>query len=83
MTPSDPDTICTAMLEAIRQTEQTGQTYTIFTADLALYKVSLNILWAEPQLYPNFIPRCGGMHTLINLAGSVGTLLAEVDWRRY
>ena len=77
MTPSDPDTICTAMLEAVKQTKQTDQSYTVFTADLALYKVSLNILWAEPILFPKFVLRFGGMHTLMNLAGAVGNLLAD------
>ncbi len=42
MTPSDPTTMKTAMLEARRLTEKAGQVATIFTADLQLYRVGLN-----------------------------------------
>ena len=39
LTPSDPSTMMTAMVEAERRTNMTGQTDTIFTADQQLYKV--------------------------------------------
>ena len=39
LTPSDASTMMTAMVEAERLTNMTGQTNTIFTADQKLYKV--------------------------------------------
>ena len=48
----------------------------MFTGDLQLYKVSVNILWANPDQFGNVIMRLGGMHTLLSFAGSIGTLMA-------
>ena len=45
MTPSDPDTMMTAMMEATRLTNDTGQSFTIFTADQQLYRVTVYITW--------------------------------------
>ena len=77
MKPSDPDTICTAMNEAAKQTAKTDQMYTVFTTDLQLYKVTIDVLWSTPERFPNFISRLGGMHTLMNIAGCVGTLMTD------
>ena len=50
---------------------------TVFTADQQLYRVSLQVQWAHPDLFPNLIPRLGGMHMLMSFVGSIGTLMAE------
>ena len=76
MTPSDPDTM-TAMMEAARLTNDTGQSFTIFTADQQLYRVIVDITWVYPDLFTQFIPRLGGMHLLMSFVGSVGTLMAN------
>ena len=77
MVPSDPDTMMTAMMEAKRLTEQTGQTITIFTADQQLYQVVVDITWVYPDLFVNFIPRLGGMHLLMSFIGCIGTLMSN------
>jgi len=77
MTPSDPTTMMTAMVEAQKLTNQTGQTFTVFTADQQLYRVMVDVLWVYPEIFPNFIPRLGGMHTIMSFVGCVGTLMAE------
>ena len=77
MTPSDPDTMLTAMIEAEKKTHATGQKYTIFTTDQQLYRVVLAIMWVYPERFKYFIPRLGGMHTLMNFVGSVGTLMTN------
>ena len=41
--PSDPTTMKSAMLEAKRVTKKAGQAITLFTADLQLYRVGLNV----------------------------------------
>ena len=77
MTPAEPDTMYTAMVEAQRLTNQTGQVYTIFTNDQQLYRIVVHVTWVYPTQFKNFIPRLGGMHTLMNFAGAVGVLMAD------
>lgn len=77
MVPSHPDTMMTAMSEAQRFTVQCGQTFTVFTADQQLYRVMINVIWVHPQLFPNFVPRLGGMHMLMSFVGCVGVLMAN------
>lgn len=77
MVPSDPDTMMTAMCEAQRLTNECGQTYTVFTADQQLYRVMLNVIWVQPDLFPKFVPRLGGMHMLMSFVGCVGVLMAN------
>ncbi len=77
MTPSDPTTMKTTILEARRLTEKAGQVATIFTADLQLFCVGLNVKWADPELFgENFILRLEGMHFLMSYVGAVGVLMA-------
>ena len=77
MTPSDPDTMMTAMVQAQKLTNETGQVYTVFTADQQLYRVMVNVIWANPETFANFIPRLGGMHMLMSFVGCVGSLMAN------
>ena len=76
MTPSDPDTIMSAMIEAQRLTNACGQTITIFTNDQQLYRVAVNVT-CYPRLFTNFVPRIGGMHFLMSFVGAVGTLMSN------
>ena len=73
--PSDPTTVLTAMTEAQRLTEESGQQYTIFTCDQQLYKVLCDIKWAYPAKFANFIPRLGGMHFIMSFVGCVGVVM--------
>ena len=77
MTPSDPDTIMTAMCKAQAISGKYGQEFTVFTGDLQLNRVAVNIIWAYPEQFDNVILRLGGMHFLMSFVGSVGTLMAE------
>ena len=73
MMPSDPDTIMTALRQAQQITSDRGQDYIVFTADLQLYRVAVNILWAYPEQFDNVVLRLGGMHTLMSFIGSIGS----------
>ena len=73
--PSDPTTMLTAMTEAQRLTEESGQQFTIFTCDQQLYKVLCDIKWAYPAKFANFIPCLGGMHFIMSFVGCVGVLM--------
>ena len=75
MTPSDPDTMMTALHEAKRLTEERGQKYAIFTSDQQLYKVAVDVKWAYPHEFADVIIRLGGMHMLMSFVGAVGTLV--------
>ena len=77
MAPAEPTTMLTAMLEAQRLTNATGQVYTIFTNDQQLYRVAVNITWVYSDLFTHFVPRLGGMHTLMSFIGAIGTLMAD------
>ena len=57
--------------------KSTGQDIVVFTCDQQLYKVAVNITWANPERFQNFILRLGGMHFIMNFIGCVGTLMAD------
>ena len=44
MTPSDPDTMMTALSQAQRLSAHAGQHITVFTCDQQLYRVALNVI---------------------------------------
>lgn len=69
--------VSTAMVEAQRLTNSTGQVYTIFTNAQQLYCVAVNITWVYSEQFMNLISRLGGMHTIMCFIGSVGTLMAD------
>lgn len=75
MSPADPDTMMTAMVEAQKLTKQCGQQITVFTNDQQLYKVAVNVMWVYPEKFSLFIPRLGGMHMLMSFVGCVGILM--------
>ena len=77
MPPAHPDTIMSTMSKAQKLTKEIGQNFTVFTADQQPYRVSLEVQWAHPDLFPNLIPRLGGMHMLMSFVGAIGTLMAE------
>ena len=78
MTPSDPDTLITALIEAERVTSNAGQKIVIFSWAQQLYRVLLNILFATPDMFPNVLPRLGGMHMLMSFVGATaGSSMAE------
>ena len=58
-------------------TSDRGQDYVVFTADIQLYRVSVNILRAYPEQFDNVVLRLGGMHTQMSFIGSIGSLMAE------
>ena len=78
-TPSNPDTIATALLTAIELTKVTGQKTIPYTFDQQLYKVAVDIIFNDPEKFKPIVPILGGMHYLGafvraigNLAGSLG-----------
>ena len=77
LTPSDPTTIMTAMIEAKRIINITCQKHTIFICDQQLYKLLVDIKWVYPEIFPSFISRLGGLHLLMSFIGCIGTLMTK------
>ncbi len=77
LAPSDPSTVKTVMLQAQALTAASGQQFVVITADQQLYKVVLDNIWATPELFSNFYPRLGGLHTIMNFCGAVGKLMMD------
>ena len=50
----------------------------MFTADQQLFKVAIEVQWVHPDLFPNLIPRLGGIHMLMSFVGVIGTLMAQI-----
>ena len=61
LVPADYSTILTAAKEALRQTEETGQEYTIITFDQQLYKILVDLIWVYPLQLGKAVARLGGM----------------------
>lgn len=55
-----------------KATQEVGQTYTIFTGDLAVAKKAYEITWQYPIKYNNTIIRMGIFHDLISYLGCIG-----------
>ena len=46
--PTEYDTMLTSMLKVKQLTEQTGQSFTVFTVDQQLHRITVEIQWAMP-----------------------------------
>ena len=75
--PTDPSTILTAMYEIERTSKDAGQEVAVFTCDQQLYRIVVDIVWANPGRWASFYPRLGGMHWLMSFIGSVGKLMGR------
>ena len=71
MSPADLSIMLTAMTQALKLTNST------FTNDQQLYHIAVNIMWVYTEQFVNFIPRLGGMHTLMSFVGAVGNWMAD------
>ena len=72
--PADPSTVLTTMHSVDLICKESGQEFIVFTCDQQLYRITLDIIWNEPERWKNFYPRLGGMHMLMNFIGSIGKL---------
>ena len=61
--------------QSVKDHQMTGQEFTIFTNDQQLYRVVVGITWVHKEQFLTFIPRLGGMHTLMSFVGAIGTLM--------
>ena len=74
-TPTDPSTMLTAMSDLKKISKDAGQSFSMLTCDQQLYRVMLDVIWANPPRWVRFIPQIGGMYWLMSFAGSVGKLM--------
>ncbi|KAJ8351728.1 hypothetical protein SKAU_G00232040 [Synaphobranchus kaupii] len=74
---SDPDTMMTAMVRVQELTSETGQNFSVLTCDQQLYRVAVQVSWANPDRFKDMHLRLGGMHALMSFVGAIGSLMAE------
>ncbi|KAF4524952.1 hypothetical protein B566_EDAN014133 [Ephemera danica] len=76
--PSHPDTIYTALVDAEKRTISYGQKYCFFTGDLPTYAKAREIVlqMQERGELMNVIVRMGGFHLLMNFLGAVGHIMS-------
>lgn len=80
--PSDPSTIKTAMIDVETISKSAGQEYSVFTCDQQLYRVTMDIVWTDPDRWKDFIPRLGGMHWVMSFVGCIGKLMSNSGLER-
>ena len=71
MTDSDLNTILIAWSKAKVLTTEYNQTFTVFTSDLHVYRVAVNIVLAHPEQIYDVILRLGRIHILMNVIRSI------------
>ena len=66
------------MIEAKRLSNNSGQPFTVITADQAIYKLIVDNLWTNHEgEFQDVYARLGGMHMIMNVVGAVGKLMQE------
>ena len=79
LSPSNPNTIHTALVYSSEECEKRRQKHCVVTFDLAIYVKAIEILAAcraRGQL-KNVIINLGGFHTLMNFMGGVGHIMCK------
>ena len=66
MTPVDPDTMMTAMVEAQKLTKQCGQKFTVLTDDQQLYKLTVNVMRVYPEKFSFIICATAWWHAYVD-----------------
>ena len=59
MPPAHPDTTKTAMVEAQRLTQLTGQDWTVFTNDQQVHRIAMHACWEEHPMFSKCVTKLG------------------------
>ena len=71
----DTSTILTAMHAVEKVTKEAEQEITMLMRNHQLYRVAVNIVWADPRQWPQFFSRLGGIYMLMSFIGCVDKLM--------
>ena len=71
----DLSTILTAMHAVEKVTKKAGREISILTCDRQLYRVVVNIMWADPKQWLQFFSHLRGMYIHMSFIGFVGNLM--------
>ena len=63
-------------------TTNAGQEVSVFTCDQQLYRVTLDIIWVNPEHWQNFYPQIDVMHWVMSFSGCIGKLMANSGLKR-
>jgi len=47
----------------------------LVSADMAIYKLIMQIKWSQPDRWKWMVVRSGGMHTIMSFIGCIGVLM--------
>ena len=71
--PAHPNTILTKVIFIEGSLRQQRNIH--LSADMQLYKIIMQVKWADPDCWKSLIVHPGGMHTLMSFVGCIGTLM--------
>jgi len=77
MTPADPDTMLTAIVEAQKFTKLSVHKFTVFTDDQQLYKATMNVMCVYPKRLSWVCATAGVIHIMMTFVVCVGVLIAD------
>ena len=82
--PGDPSVIFTSMLNAKQKCADAGHSFTVFVADVQLYKIVVEVSWHYHRIFDDkvVIP-IGGMHFLMNFIGCIGKLMRNSGQKKF
>ena len=75
--PPHLNTMMTSIAFAYVYTRNIGQQFVVFTCDLHLYRVALEVQWTYPERLSNVILRLVGMHSLMSFIGYIRISMAD------
>lgn len=73
--PTHPDTMLTTLTWIDSEMRQENTPYIPVSADMAIYKLIMQIKWSQPDRWKWMVVRPGGMHTIMSFIGCIGVLM--------
>ena len=73
--PAHADTVLSSLLYIENFVKQHNTNFVHVVADMQIYKVIMQIKWADCKRWKRLVARPGGMHTLMSFLGCIGQLM--------
>ena len=73
--PAHADTVLSSLLYIENFVKQHNTYFVHVVADMQIYKVVMQIKWADCKRWKRLVARPGGMHTLMSFLGCIGQLM--------
>ena len=73
--PAHADTVLSSLLHIENFVKQHNTNFVYVVADMQIYKVIMQIKWADCTRWKGLVARPGGMHTLMSFLGCISQLM--------